>query len=337
MKTFYFLFFLSLHFAILSGFSQTPNPFPTEGIEPFYDLQLTPAERDSLLDGLKENLKDYQAIHQYNLENATPPALLFNPLPIGFVLNKTQSAIQWGLPEEVKLPENQEELAFYTVVELSVLLKNRQITSEVLTRLFLKRLKKYGNTLQCVITLTEDLAIKQAKKADKEIAAGQYRGPLHGIPYGIKDLFVVEGYKTTWGAAAYKDQTLDGNATIVHKLEASGAVLVAKLTLGALAMGDVWYGGTTKNPWNPEQGSSGSSAGSAAATAAGLLPFAIGTETWGFHCIAFHALRGYRPATHFRAGEPGWGHGAELEHGQGRPHLPHSPGLCPGFQCHTRD
>jgi Asp-tRNA(Asn)/Glu-tRNA(Gln) amidotransferase A subunit family amidase len=142
-------------------------------------------------------------------------------------------------------------------------------------------LKKYGPLLECVITLTEELALKQASQADKEIAAGNYRGTLHGIPYGIKDLFAAKGYKTTWGAAPYKDQVIDMDATVVKKLQEAGAVLVAKLTMGALAWGDRWYGGKTRNPWDTSQGSSGSSAGSAAAVSAGLVPFAIGTETWG--------------------------------------------------------
>jgi Asp-tRNA(Asn)/Glu-tRNA(Gln) amidotransferase A subunit family amidase len=147
--------------------------------------------------------------------------------------------------------------------------------------MYLERLKKHGPELECVVTLTEDLALEQARKADEDIAAGRYRGYLHGIPYGAKDLLAVKGYKTTWGAEPYKDQVIDDTATVVQKLERAGAVLVAKLTLGALAWGDVWYGGMTRNPWNLDQGSSGSSAGSASATAAGLVAFAIGTETWG--------------------------------------------------------
>jgi Asp-tRNA(Asn)/Glu-tRNA(Gln) amidotransferase A subunit family amidase len=161
------------------------------------------------------------------------------------------------------------------------LLKNKKITSTELTKLYLKRLKRFGDTLQCIITILEETALQQAKKADEEIAVGKYKGPLHGIPYGIKDLLSVKGTKTTWGATPFKDQTIDGTATVAKKLEEAGAVLVVKLTMGALAMGDIWYNGVTKNPWNLEQGSSGSSAGSASATSAGLVAFAIGTETWG--------------------------------------------------------
>jgi Asp-tRNA(Asn)/Glu-tRNA(Gln) amidotransferase A subunit family amidase len=147
--------------------------------------------------------------------------------------------------------------------------------------MYLSRLKKYGSKLECVITLTEERALEAARRADAEIAAGNYRGPLHGIPWGAKDLLAVAGYKTTWGAMPYKDQVIEADATVVKRLDDAGAVLVAKLSLGALAWGDVWYGGKTRNPWDYEQGSSGSSAGSAAATAAGLVGFSIGTETWG--------------------------------------------------------
>ena len=161
------------------------------------------------------------------------------------------------------------------------MIKAQKISSVELTGLFLDRLKKYGDTLECVITITDSLALAQARRADEELKNGMYRGPLHGIPYGAKDLLAVKGYKTTFGAMPFKDQKLNYNASIVNKLEEAGAVLVAKLTLGALAWGDVWYGGKTRNPWNLEEGSSGSSAGSTSATVAGLVPFAIGSETWG--------------------------------------------------------
>jgi Asp-tRNA(Asn)/Glu-tRNA(Gln) amidotransferase A subunit family amidase len=179
------------------------------------------------------------------------------------------------------MPDDPQDLAFYSVAELAVLLRTERVTSTFLTELYVERLKRYGPDLECVITLTEDLAMEQARRADEEIAAGEYRGPLHGIPYGLKDLFAVPDYPTTWGAMPYKDQVRPETATVARRLEEAGAVLVAKLTLGALAWGDVWFDGRTRNPWNLEQGSSGSSAGSAAATAAGLVGFAIGTETWG--------------------------------------------------------
>ncbi|RMH75023.1 MAG: amidase, partial [Calditrichaeota bacterium] len=203
------------------------------------------------------------------------------PIPVGATFDTVRRPFRYRDPGEVELPQNREDLAFYSVAELAALIKSRKISSLELTRFFLERLKKYGPRLECVITLTEELALEQARRADAEIAAGKYRGPLHGIPYGAKDLLAVRGYPTTWGAMPYKDQVIDEDATVIQRLEEAGAVLVAKLTLGALAWGDVWFGGKTRNPWNLEQGSSGSSAGSAAATAAGLVPFAIGTETWG--------------------------------------------------------
>ncbi|MDH5399098.1 MAG: amidase [Cyclobacteriaceae bacterium] len=254
---------------------------PTTEIEKWYDLSFTMAERDSMQGTLENRLEAYQQIHAYSPAGDVPMSLYFNPLPIGFEMPKEQKRHNWNLPKTVNLPENPADLAFYPVADLAVLLRTGKITSVELTRFYINRLKKYGDSLQCVVTLTEELALKQAAKADKEIRTGTYRGPLHGIPYGVKDLFAVEGYKTTWGAGAYKDQVIDQTATVVNKLEEAGAVLVAKLTLGALAMGDVWFGGVTKNPWNTVQGSSGSSAGSASAAVAGLVGFAIGTETRG--------------------------------------------------------
>ncbi|MFC2152147.1 amidase [Bacteroidota bacterium] len=244
-------------------------------------LNYTDTERDSLIDDLKVALEDFDNIRKVELENSIAPKVIFDPRPTNFKITKKQKENNWNIPKNVKLPKNKNKLAYYSVLELASLIKYKKITSTELTKFYLKRLEKYGDTLECVVTITKKLALKQAKKVDKEIANGNYKGPLHGIPYGIKDLFAVKGYKTTWGATPYKDQEIDYTATVVNKLEKSGAVLVAKLTLGALAMGDVWYDGVTKNPWDLEQGSSGSSAGSASATAAGLVPFAIGTETWG--------------------------------------------------------
>src|SRR5688572_21077122 len=205
----------------------------------------------------------------------------FNPAPSGFKVPMAQKKITWNIPSNVRLPENKNEIAFYSILQLASLIKNKKITSVALTRIFIERLKKWGDTLQSVITLTEDLAIQQARQADAEIRSGKYRGPLHGIPYGLKDLFAVKGYKTTWGSTPYKDQIIDEDAFVYTQLKNAGAVLCAKLSLGALANNNKWFGGFTRNPWNLQQGSSGSSAGSAASTAAGLLPFAIGTETWG--------------------------------------------------------
>ncbi len=249
--------------------------------EQLIGLEFTESEQDSMLLDLVSYLKFYEAIRKLPLDNSVTPALDFNPIPLGFIIDTYQQPISWGESSKTILPENFDDLAFYSVRDLAELIRTRQLTSVELTRLSLKRLKKYDSQLHCVITLTEDLALEQAARADSEIAAGMYRGPLHGIPYGAKDLLAVNGYRTTWGAMPYKDQTLEYDAAVIKKLEIAGAVLVAKLSLGALAWGDVWFADTTRNPWNTEQGSSGSSAGSASAVSAGLVPFAIGSETWG--------------------------------------------------------
>ncbi|MGE0770316.1 MAG: amidase [Cyclobacteriaceae bacterium] len=255
--------------------------YPTKDIEPYLDLNFTDVERDSMQPGLERVIESYQKLHQMQLANDVPPAMYFDPKPNGFIVDENQKPIQWNLPALVDLPEDLNELAFHTVSQLAVLIKARKVTSTQLTQLYLDRIKRYADTLQCLVTLTEQTALDQARKADEEIAAGKYRGPLHGIPYGIKDLLAVEGTKTSWGAEPYKDQEINVTATVVKKLQDAGAVMLGKFTLGALAMGDIWFGGKTKNPWNLEQGSSGSSAGSASATAAGLVAFAIGTETRG--------------------------------------------------------
>lgn len=276
----YKVYFILL-FSLLVQSSIAQEKYPTTQIETFYDLNFTQAERDSLLSGLQNYQKSFEAIHQFKLNNNIPMSLVFDPIPVGMQLETQQKPIDWGLPKEVSLPSNKEELAFYPVYKLAVLIKSKKISSLELTQLYLKRLKKYSDTLQCSITLLEESALRQAKKADEELSKGKYRGPLHGIPYGIKDLLSVEGVETTWGAAPYKGQVLSETATVVKKMEEAGAVLLVKLTLGALAMGDIWYGGVTKNPWNLKDGSSGSSAGSSSATVAGLVAFAIGTETLG--------------------------------------------------------
>ncbi len=279
-----FLFLLCLLLPAIPAWSQSSDSLTTEHIavaEDIFGLEFTAAERDSMLETLRQRRQAYQRVRDFPIANSTPPALIFNPLPAGMQAPDRADSIHFSDPGSVRMPANESDLAFYTVTELAALLRSRQITSVRLTQFFLDRLRKYGPELECVITLTDSLALAQARRADEEIAAGTYRGLLHGIPYGAKDLLAVRGYKTTWGAAPYRDQVIDSDATVIKKLEQAGAVLVAKLTLGALAWGDVWYGGKTRNPWDREQGSSGSSAGSAAATAAGLVPFAIGTETWG--------------------------------------------------------
>ena len=246
-----------------------------------FDLDFTPAERDSMLDNINNARTNYEALRKIDLPNDVAPALYFNPLPAGFTMPTGPSSFKTSVPGKVSLPKNRDELAYYTVGQLGELIRTKQISSVELTQFFLNRLKTYDPKLHCVISLTEDLALSQARRADAELKAGKYRGPLHGIPYGAKDLLAKKGYKTTWGAMPYKDQTIDMDATVIRKLEEAGAVLCAKMTLGALAMGDVWFGAMTRNPWNPTTGSSGSSAGSASSVSAGLLPFAIGTETLG--------------------------------------------------------
>jgi len=250
------------------------------GMENLAGLEFTQNERDTLLPGLKVFKGQYDTLRTVALNNSVPVPLYFNPLLPGQTLPTGKDSYRFQ-EFPTKRPKNIEECAFYTIGQLAHLIRTRQVTSLELTTMYLERLKRHGPTLECVVTLTEELALKQARRADKNIKAGRYLGPLHGIPYGAKDLLAVPGYKTTWGAMTHKDQVLDETATVVQKLEDAGAVLVAKLTLGALAWGDVWYDGKTRNPWNIEQGSSGSSAGPGSATAAGLVAFAIGSETWG--------------------------------------------------------
>ncbi|MCP2042549.1 amidase [Pontibacter sp. HSC-36F09] len=244
-------------------------------------LNFTDAQLDSATASVAEFRESYQRIRKQPVTNDVAPALQFNPIPVGFELEQKREKFEVERRKGIKLPANREELAFYSVPQLAELVRTKQISSEELTKFFLGRLKQHGPTLQCVTSLTEELALEQARRADQEIKAGKYKGMLHGIPYGVKDLLATKRYKTTWGSVPYKDQQIDLDATVVQRLEQAGAVLVAKLTLGELAMGDVWYGGKTRSPWDTTKGSSGSSAGSAAAVAAGLLPFAIGTETLG--------------------------------------------------------
>ncbi len=265
--------------------------------EQIADVSFDPAEREMILQSLKGQEAQIEALHKIPLDNSIPPAVVFMPVlpnrtvPIG---PRRAPVIVRGATPSVSSDIN--ELAFLPVTELSELVRTRKVTATQLTDMYLTRLKKYDPVLKCVITLTEDRARKQAAAADAEIARGKYRGPLHGIPWGAKDLLAVRGYRTTWGAGPYKDQVIDSDATVVQRLDAAGAILVAKLTLGELAQGDVWFGNgptdagpdektrtgqRTRNPWKPDQGSSGSSAGPASATSAGLVGFAIGTETLG--------------------------------------------------------
>jgi Asp-tRNA(Asn)/Glu-tRNA(Gln) amidotransferase A subunit family amidase len=275
---------LILFLFVSFSFAQTNDPISRDTVraaETLVGLDFSEEKIDLMLPGLKEQLANYEAMRRFPLSNSVPPALLFNPLPVGFKFETQRRKLKASPLPKIKLPKNFDDLAFYSVGELAALIKSRQVTSERLTQFYLSRLKQIGPKLECVVTLTEDLALTQARRADREIAAGKYRGPLHGIPYGAKDLLAVKGIPTTWGAAPYTNQVFDFDATVIQRLEAAGAVLVAKTTLGELAMGETWFGGMTRNPWNLQQGSSGSSAGSAAGVAAGLFPFAIGSETYG--------------------------------------------------------
>ena len=249
--------------------------------EKLFGLDLPADKLRMMLSGLRAQQRDYAVIRQIGVSNSVLPAVLFNPIPTGMTFETKRLKPEWSPVPKMTAPARLEDAAFYSVEQLAALLKSRQITSVQLTGMYLDRLKKYGPKLNCVVTLMEDSALAQARRADQEIAAGHYRGPLHGIPYGVKDLLATQGTRTTWGAAPYTNQMFDDDATVVKRLNAAGAVLVAKLSLGELAMGDVWFGGQTRNPWDPARGSSGSSAGPAAATSAGLVGFAIGSETRG--------------------------------------------------------
>ncbi|MEO1998313.1 MAG: amidase, partial [Planctomycetaceae bacterium] len=245
-------------------------------------LELNEQQREQAATALNRALAQHRSLRGVDIPHSVPPAVAFNPAP-------TTDPTPHFDTEPISLseaaapvkPADASQLAFLPVSELSSLLRTRQVSSVELTRLYLERLRAWQPTLNFMVTETEELALQQAQRADREFATGRYRGPLHGIPWGAKDLMAVPGYKTTWGAPPFRDQQLDDKATVAQKLEDAGAVLVAKLSLGALASGDRWFGGQTRNPWDPEQGSSGSSAGSASATAAGCVGFAIGSETHG--------------------------------------------------------
>ncbi|MBD3852901.1 MAG: amidase, partial [Acidobacteria bacterium] len=251
------------------------------GAEQIAGLEFTDDERELMLSGLEELREDYERLREVPIDNSVSPALLFDPVLPGMDLPSVPPARRASRPKLKTRPAQDSELAFLPVSELGNLLRIGAVSSEELTTLYIERLKRFDSELHCVITLTEERAMAQARRADRELAKGIWRGPLHGVPWGAKDLLAVRGYPTTWGAAPFKDQVIDEDAAVVQRLDAAGAVLVAKLSLGALAWGDVWYGEMTRNPWDTEQGSSGSSAGPGSATAAGLVGFSIGSETWG--------------------------------------------------------
>ena len=276
-----------------SPLAQAPSPSPTPApritkeilneAEKLIGIELTDAQEAMALGGVNRNLDAYENVRKIDIPLDTEPAIAFHPLRAKKELYVPRTKFRFG---KVELPafKTVEDLAFATVPQLAELIRTRKITSTELTQMYLSRLKRYGPKLLCIVTLTEELALKQAAAADAEIKRGKYRGPLHGIPWGAKDLFSTRGIKTTWGAEPYRDQVIDYDSTVVERLNDAGAVLVAKLSMGALAQGARWFAGVTRNPWQPEeaqQGSSGSSAGPASATAAGLVGFSIGTETLG--------------------------------------------------------
>src|SRR5688572_10464403 len=254
-----------------------------EAAQKIAGVSFTRAEQQAILTRLNAaggHLAGFAALRAANLRDDEQPAIVFNPVPPGTVLPSGPRGLIRRAPD-VSRPATDEALAFLPVTDLARLVETRQVKPSELTELYLSRLAKYDPMLRCVVSLTPELARSQAREADVEIAAGKYRGPLHGIPYGLKDLFAVRGTKTTWGATPWKDRVIDNDATVYSKLRAAGAILVAKLSTGTLAVGAQWFGGLTRNPWNLKEDASGSSAGSGAATAAGLVAFAIGSDTGG--------------------------------------------------------
>ena len=245
-------------------------------------LEFQDPELELMLRRVNTSLSTYESLRKIDIPYGTEPAFVFQPGLPGRRAAHGPPHFETTIPRTpVRAPANLEDVAFWPVTRLAPLIHSRAVSSTALTRMYLSRMKKWGPKLLCLVTLTEELALEQAAAADREIRSGHYRGPLHGIPYGVKDLFDTKGILTTWGAEPFQQRVPDRNATVVDRLSAAGAVLIAKLSMGALAQGDLWFQGRTKNPWNPEQGSSGSSAGSASATAAGLVGFSLGTETLG--------------------------------------------------------
>jgi len=244
-------------------------------------VDLSDQQLDGMLEGVNKNIPHWVDLRKIKLDNSVAPPLFFNPVVPGIKIDLPKAEFRMSRPPHVTRPQNLEEVAFWQVTHLAELIRTRQVTSVELTEMYIARIKRHNPKLLCVVTLTEDLALRQARTADREIAAGHYRGPLHGIPWGIKDLASVKGYPTTWGAAPFKNRVIDRDATVVTRLNGAGAVLVAKFATGELALDDIWFGGQTKNPWDMSMGSQGSSAGPGSATAAGLVGFSVGTETGG--------------------------------------------------------
>src|SRR2546428_4421511 len=283
--------------------SPSPRPSPTPPLritkemmhnaEKLIGIELTDAQETMAQRGVNNNLDNYEAVRKIDVPLDTEPAVVFHPALPGFHIKRasTKTKFRFGKNEPAQF-KSVEDLAFASVPQLAELIRTKKVSSVELTRMYLGRLKKYGPKLLCVVTLTEDLAMKQAQEADNDLRRGKYRGPLHGIPWGAKDLFATKGIKTTWGAEPYRDQVIDYDATVVERLRDAGAVLVAKLSMGALAQGPKWFGGVTRNPWAPNEvrtGSRGPSAGPATAPSVGLVGFSTGPPTLGL--VIFRSLK----------------------------------------------
>ena len=272
-------------------------------------IEFTPEERETIADTIAEQIQIFaQRVKAGEMPNSLAPAMVFKPMPAGRTLDRATTDGDPGVifAEPGKIPGNDRDIAYASIADLATWIRRGELTSERLTRIYLKRIRKSNPKLECMITVTAELALRQAKQADRELAEGHDRGPLHGIPYAAKDIIDTAGIRTTWGAAPFKDRVADRDAWVIEKLQDAGAVMLGKSSVGALAYGDIWFGGRTRNPWNLEQGSSGSSAGSASGTSAGLFAFALGTETYG--SIVSPAMRcgttGLRP-TFGRVGRSG--------------------------------
>lgn len=244
-------------------------------------IELDEEDRKAMVESANRNLAQYKELRAVHIPNDVSPPFHFSPVVPGMTVDRTRQPFRISKAPALKRPANLEDVAFWPVRHLAELIRTKQASSVELTEMYLARLRRYNGTLNNVVTFLDDHGLAEAKRADAEIASGRYKGPLHGIPWGAKDIISVKGFKTTWGAAPFKDQQFDYDASVVEMLRDAGAVLIAKLTTGELAAGDNWFGGQTKSPWDPTQGSSGSSAGPSSATAAGCVGFAIGTETSG--------------------------------------------------------
>ena len=263
-----------------AGASQITLAMLTDALK-LSGVELSEDDRKQLVENANRNLTSLEELRKIQIPLDISPPYHFSPIVPGIQVYKTRMPFRMSGNPAVKRPADLEDVAFWPVRHLAELVRTRQVTSVELTEMYLTRLHRYNGKLNNVVTFLDDYGRAEARRADTEIAAGRYKGPLHGIPWGAKDIISVKGFTTTWGSPAFKEQVFDYDASVVEMLREAGAVLIAKLTTGELAAGDNWFGGQTKSPWDPTLGSSGSSAGPASATAAGCVGFAIGTETSG--------------------------------------------------------